>query len=71
MVLGCILGEQAESSFMTSMISYQNDWTVFFTRPISGVVMVFVAIALGYPLLRHLRQKRDKQQPGGVLRSRH
>ena len=55
-------GQQAESSFMTSMISYQNDWTVFFTRPISGVVMVFVAIALGYPLLRHLRQKRDQQQ---------
>ena len=27
---------------MTSMISYQNDWTVFFTRPISGTVMVFV-----------------------------
>jgi putative tricarboxylic transport membrane protein len=62
-VLGCILGEQAENAFMTSMISYQNDWTVFFTRPISGVVMVFVVIALGYPLLRHLRQKRDKQQP--------
>jgi putative tricarboxylic transport membrane protein len=62
MVLGCILGEQAESSFMTSMISYQNDWTVFFRRPISGVVMAFVVIALGYPLLRHLRQKRDRQQ---------
>jgi putative tricarboxylic transport membrane protein len=55
---------------MTSMISYQNDWTVFFRRPISGVVMVFVAIALVYPLLRHLRQKRDKQQPGGVLGAR-
>ena len=48
---------------MTSMISYQNDWTVFFTRPISGVVMVFVVIALGYPLLRHLRQKRDAHSP--------
>jgi putative tricarboxylic transport membrane protein len=53
MVLGCILGSEAESSFMTSMISYQNDWTVFFTRPISGTVMAFVIIALVYPLLRH------------------
>jgi putative tricarboxylic transport membrane protein len=53
MVLGCILGSEAESSFMTSMISYQNDWTVFFTRPISGTVMAFVIIALVYPLIRH------------------
>ncbi len=62
MVLGCILGTQAESSFMTSMISYQNDWTVFFTRPISGTVMVFVVIALGYPLLRHVRQEQRRRR---------
>jgi putative tricarboxylic transport membrane protein len=70
MVLGCILGTQAESAFMTSMISYQNDWTIFFTRPISGVVMVFVAIALGYPLLRHLRQKRESRPPDRVSGAR-
>jgi len=58
MVLGCILGGQAESSFMTTMISYQNDWTVFFTRPISGTVMVFVALALLAPPVRHLLQQR-------------
>ena len=68
MVLGCILGENAESAFMTSMISYDNDWTIFFTRPISGTVMVLVIIALGYPLLRHFRERlsADKsatQQP--------
>ena len=57
MVLGCILGPQAENSFMTSMISYGNDWTVFFTRPISGSVMALVIAALAYPLIRHLRQE--------------
>jgi len=67
MVLGCILGDQAESSFMTSMISYQNDWTVFFTRPISGVVMAMVALALAFPLLRHRRQRRSAR---GVAASR-
>jgi len=61
MVLGCILGTQAESSFMTSMISYQNDWTIFFTRPISGAVMAFVTVALVYPLLRHRRQKQAER----------
>jgi len=63
MVLGCILGTQAESSFMTSMISYQKDWTIFFTRPISGVVMVFVVVALVFPLVRHLRHRYGKRLP--------
>jgi putative tricarboxylic transport membrane protein len=70
MVLGCILGDQAESSFMTSMISYQNDWTIFFTRPISATVMAMVAIALLFPLVRHRRQRRMARRlatsrPGG------
>lgn len=60
MVLGCILGPQAESSFMTSMLSYRNDWSVFFTRPIAGTVMVLTLVALGYPLIRHLRQRRKQ-----------
>jgi putative tricarboxylic transport membrane protein len=58
MVLGCILGGQAESAFMTSMISYSNDWTIFFTRPISGTVMVFVAIAILAPPIRQIVQQR-------------
>lgn len=58
MVLGCILGETAETSFMTSMIAYQNDWTVFFTRPISGTVLALAAAALAWPMLRWLREPR-------------
>jgi putative tricarboxylic transport membrane protein len=55
MVLGCILGPIAETSFMTSMIAYQNDWTIFFTRPISGTVMALTVLALLYPALRYVR----------------
>ncbi|MBN1570826.1 MAG: tripartite tricarboxylate transporter permease [Acidobacteria bacterium] len=40
LVLGAILGPLAETSFMTTMISFQNDWTIFFRRPISGTLMV-------------------------------
>jgi putative tricarboxylic transport membrane protein len=57
MVLGCILGTQAESTFMTSMLSYQNDWTVFFTRPISCTIMLLTIAALVYPLIRHIRHR--------------
>lgn len=67
MVLGCILGPVAENSFMTSMIAYQNDWTVFFTRPISGIVMVFTVLALVYPMIRHVRRViRAKKLPPGL-----
>jgi putative tricarboxylic transport membrane protein len=66
MVLGCILGVPAESAFMTSMISYDNDWSVFFTRPISGAIMLFVVLALLFPLLRHLRERRREHAAGIV-----
>ena len=58
MVLGCILGPIAESAYMTTMISYRNDWTVFFTRPVSATVMALSAAALLYPAYRGFRRRR-------------
>jgi putative tricarboxylic transport membrane protein len=58
LVLGTILGPLAENTFMTTMISFDNDWTVFFTRPVAGIVMVLSLAALGYPALRHVRARR-------------
>lgn len=60
MVLGVILGPIAEESFMNSMISFGNDWTVFFTRPISGVIMACTLVALALPLLSALRTRKQK-----------
>jgi putative tricarboxylic transport membrane protein len=40
------------------MISYRNDWTVFFTRPVSAAVMVLTALALVYPMFRRMRRRR-------------
>jgi putative tricarboxylic transport membrane protein len=64
LVLGVILGPLAESSFMTTMISYGNDWTVFFTRPISGPIMVVAALTLLYPALRQMRQEARRRRAG-------
>lgn len=58
LVLGVILGPLAESSFTTTMISYRGDWTVFFTRPISGTVMALAALALIVPFATHLWARR-------------
>jgi putative tricarboxylic transport membrane protein len=59
MVLGVILGPMAEGYFMTTMISYGNDWTIFLTRPLSGVLVAASALALAVPLLRRRLQRRD------------
>jgi putative tricarboxylic transport membrane protein len=58
MVLGVILGPLAETNFMTTMISFGNDWTVFFTRPISGTVMALAMLTLVYPVFRYLRKAK-------------
>ena len=58
LVLGVILGPLAETNFMTTMISFGNDWTVFFTRPISGTIMVLALATLVYPVLRQMLRRR-------------
>lgn len=58
MVLGAILGPLAETSFMTTMISFHNDWTIFFTRPISGSVMALCIFTIVYPAYRTWREQR-------------
>ncbi|MNC96378.1 hypothetical protein D3C83_137360 [compost metagenome] len=58
LVLGVILGPLAETSFMTTMISFSNDWTVFFTRPISGTILAISLLTLVLPVLRQLLRRR-------------
>ena len=36
----------AEENFMNSMISFSSDWTVFFTRPISGTIVGLTIVVL-------------------------
>ncbi len=62
LVLGVILGPMAEESFMNAMISFGNDWTVFFTRPISGTVMAAVAVTLLLRVLTARGRKRPAAQ---------
>ncbi len=52
MVLGAILGPLAEDSFTRSMITFHNDWTVFFKQPISAVFMVLALLSLAFPLMK-------------------
>ncbi|WP_424934398.1 tripartite tricarboxylate transporter permease [Amaricoccus macauensis] len=47
LVLGVILGPLAERYFLTSLANAHQDWTVFFTRPISATIL---ALALAFVL---------------------
>ena len=62
MILGVILGPLAEENFMNTMISFGNDPTVFFTRPISGSIMALVAIVLLLPIVLHYVSKRPRTE---------
>lgn len=65
LVLGTILGPLAEDNFMTTMVSFNNDWTVFFTRPISLGILIVAAIGVFYPMIRATYAKKSpkpKQQ---------
>jgi putative tricarboxylic transport membrane protein len=62
LILGVILGPIAEESFMNSMISFQNDWSIFFTRPIAGTVLILTILVLLHPVLRRLLSRKTPEK---------
>ena len=61
LILGVILGPLAESYFLTTMIAEANNYWVFFTRPLSGCLMVFSIGLLIMPFIRTLINKGRKK----------
>ena len=60
LVLGTILGPLTENNFMTTMVSFNNDWTIFFTRPISGTILLLAIFGLFFPALRNAWRARRR-----------
>lgn len=65
LVLGTILGPLAESNFMTTMVSFDNDWTIFFRRPVSCVVLLLAIAGLLWPVARAAWTHFRKEAPRG------
>src|SRR3990170_7444737 len=58
MVLGLVLGFMVEANLRRSLlISLGNPW-VFFTRPISALLLAFAVITLLWPIIRQVREDR-------------
>jgi len=57
LVLGVILGPLAERYFMTSLANYDNDLSVFVTRPISASILAFSVLFVLWALLPEVMRK--------------
>ncbi len=55
-ILGLILGFLAETNFRRALL--MGDASIFFTRPISAVMLFLAALSLFYPLIKSVIKKR-------------
>jgi len=53
MLLGLILGQTIESNFRRAMSLSFGDWTIFFTRPISCVLLIVAICAFMWPIVMY------------------
>jgi putative tricarboxylic transport membrane protein len=57
LILGLVLGEMLEQTFVQSMIKADGHWIEFFTRPIAGTLGVATLLIWGVMMARGLRRK--------------
>ena len=63
LILGVILGPLAERYFLTSMISYDNQITIFFLRPLSATILALALIFLLWSLWPTIRNVIHRSVP--------
>ena len=66
LVLGVILGPLAERYFVTSLANYDNDLSIFVTRPISASILVFSVLFVLWTLVPEVikKLKRTAREAG-------
>jgi putative tricarboxylic transport membrane protein len=60
LVLAFVLGSLIESNTRRSLLIFEGDPTGFFTRPISGTILVILIAMIALPLVRHLLRRRGQ-----------
>jgi putative tricarboxylic transport membrane protein len=60
MLLGFVLGPLMEENLRRAMLIARGDWTVFFTRPISGVLLGIAIFLLIVAAMPKIRKRRDE-----------
>ena len=54
LILGVILGDMIETNYIRAVMT-DSDWTLFFTRPWSGVMLALAVLSFGYSLWQRRR----------------
>lgn len=62
MVLAVVLGPIAEPKLRQSLLFSGGDFSIFFTRPISGVIMVIAIILILLPLFKLIRDRLRRKR---------
>ncbi|MDA3625534.1 tripartite tricarboxylate transporter permease [Saccharopolyspora sp. WRP15-2] len=60
LVLAFVLGSLLETSLRRSLLLFEGDPTGFVTRPISGTLLVFLAVVALFPLVQRLVRARSR-----------
>jgi putative tricarboxylic transport membrane protein len=59
LVLGLVISPLFEMSLRQSLIMSNGNWTIFFQRPIAGVLLAVCAGLLALAALSHIRRRKD------------
>jgi putative tricarboxylic transport membrane protein len=66
LVLALVLGPLAERALRQSLIISDAGVLIFFTRPISAVLVVFALVAVAVPIVRSVRAAMHRPRPASV-----
>ncbi|MDT0277408.1 tripartite tricarboxylate transporter permease [Blastococcus goldschmidtiae] len=66
LVLAFVLGGILEESFRRSMLLSGGEFSIFFTRPMSGTLFAAMALVILYSSVMGIRRRRQRSQLSGV-----
>ena len=64
LILGLLLGPMAEENLRRALLSFEMDWTIFFTRPICLALLIVAALTLIWPWVQERYQRRVAERSG-------
>lgn len=59
-ILGLLLGGMLESNLRRSLVMSHGDYSIFVTRPVSGILFIFIILTFLWPVVKGLIAKRKK-----------
>ncbi len=65
MILGLLLGEMCETNYRRTLMLSNGSYLSFFTGPVSIILIILIAAAIGWPFISNLFQKKKLKKAEG------